>query len=358
MKIAKIDEKEWPLKRQCDFIAEMWRAEFNALRLGVLREKGEQALVETQRFNLRRHQRKYFLSGLEKLGIKGATDAIKAAKYHYFSNMLGGLDMEYVEETPNKVWIRYRGDLFLYRDGSFALPASVPRATFSGWHPFNGISLNNPKLGFVCTKVVEDGEPYYEGYFLEYDHDLDPSERMAYKFVTESPDFDPNKAPKLDPNLWPPDRIHRTKRSYMRQYVESFVETLLDLYGAPRACEIISLAYRGVSAVYFPSWFKELGITGNNALSLTSFFEIVENFNEEEVEIVSESARKFVMRKSSNKLFQGIKIPSEVMRAMFEFKIMCAKMLNPRVKVKLTKLLSDGDSCDEWIVEDVKERLF
>ena len=144
----------------------------------------------------------------------------------------------------------------------------------------------------------------------------------------------------------------------MRQYVESIVETLLDLFGAPRACGIISLAYRNIATLYFSLWLKELGIAGKDATSLTRFFEIVETFNEEKVEVVSESSSKFVMRKTSNKLFQGLKVPSEVIRGMFEFKIMCARMLNARVKVRLTKLLSEGDSCDEWTIEDVKERLF
>lgn len=358
MKIARIDEKDWSLERRCDFRAAMLRAEFTALRLGLLREKGEQAFADCQRFNLRRHQRKYFLTGSEKLGITGETDAIKSAKYHFLSNTLGGIDMEYIEETPKKVWIRYRGGLFLYGDATFGIPPSITRATFSGWHPYNGISLNNPRLGFVCTKVVEDGEPYYEGYFLEYDHDLDPSERMAYAFVMDSPDFDPEKAPKLDPKLWPPDRIHRTKRSFMRQYVESLIETFLDLHGEPRASEIVTLAYRGVPAVYFLGWMKDLGITGNNAQSLVSFFEIMEEFDEDKVEIISESSTRFLLRKKSNKLFRGTKIPSGIMRAMFEYKIMCAKILNPKIKVKLTKLLSDGDPYDEWIVEDVANRLF
>jgi hypothetical protein len=83
----------------------------------------------------------------------------------------------------------------------------------------------------------------------------------------------------------------------------------------------------------------------------------VENFDGDEVEIIHESSTRFVMRKTSNKLFSGMKIPSGIIRAMFESKIMCAKILNPRIKVKLTKLLSDGDPYDEWIVEDVKKRM-
>jgi hypothetical protein len=358
MKIAKINEKEWSFKQQCNFRAEMWRAEFASLRLALLRVKGEQALAEAQKFNLRRHQKKYFLPGLKKLGITGESDAIKAAKYHYLSNILGGIDMEYIEENPKKVWIRYRGDMFLYGDGVFALPPSVTRATFAGWHPFNGLSLNNSKLGFVCTKVVEDGEPYYEGYFKEYEYDLDSSERMTYKFVSDSPDFEPDNAPKLDPNLWTNDRIYRTKRSFMRQYIESFIKTLLDLYGVPGACEVVSSAYLAVPTVYFTKWIQELGISGNNAQSLVSFFEISEEFDEDEVEIITESPTRYLMRKSSNKLFRYMKIPTSIIRAIFEYKIMCAKILNPRIKVKLTKLLSEGDSYDEWIVEDVLNRLF
>jgi len=65
---------------------------------------------------------------------------------------------------------------------------------FAGWHPHNGVSLGCPQLGFVVTKVFQDGEPYDEGYFEEFDQPLLPEDRVQYRPVTRSPDFDPDRS--------------------------------------------------------------------------------------------------------------------------------------------------------------------
>ena len=54
-------------------------------------------------FNLfRRQHHEKFLSSCDKLGLTGFPHAVSAACYHYLSNRIGGVDVEYVEESDTK----------------------------------------------------------------------------------------------------------------------------------------------------------------------------------------------------------------------------------------------------------------
>ncbi|MDW3428521.1 hypothetical protein NQ306_25955, partial [Escherichia coli] len=55
----------------------------------------------------RRQQQERFLPGLKKLGLDGLPPAVAAARYHYLSNWIGGVHVEYMYETDRKAWIRY-----------------------------------------------------------------------------------------------------------------------------------------------------------------------------------------------------------------------------------------------------------
>ncbi len=181
-----LPESAWPLRRRCETIARLWALEYAALQLTLLRERGEPALTEFKYRILHMHQRAHFLDGLAKLGIaRDLPPAVIAARYHYLSNQVGGLGMEYVEESPRTVWIRYLAPSWGFPGaGLFAVPSRSARAVFAGWHAHNGVSLGCPRLGFVLTKCYQDGEPYDEGFFHEYDHDLAPDERLQCRPVT------------------------------------------------------------------------------------------------------------------------------------------------------------------------------
>ena len=55
----------------------------------------------------RRQQREKFLPGLEKLGLRALPHAVACAQYHYLSNDLGGVRVEFIPESDRKAWVRY-----------------------------------------------------------------------------------------------------------------------------------------------------------------------------------------------------------------------------------------------------------
>src|SRR4030088_3814739 len=55
----------------------------------------------------RRQQQERFLPGLEKLGLSHLPPAVAAAQYHYLSNWIGGVHVEYMYKSNSNAWIRY-----------------------------------------------------------------------------------------------------------------------------------------------------------------------------------------------------------------------------------------------------------
>lgn len=226
----------------------------------LYREKGEQALNDMWRSLMTAEQSSRFREALVKLGIEKDPPAVAAAKYHYFSNTIGGLRMHFVEESSRKAWIRY-----LPPWGSFpgisalAMPPSLRRTILSTWHPRNGELLGCPRLRWVATKFVSEGHPYDEGYFEEVEHDLPLSERMKVEPVLRSPAFDPAQAPKLDPRAWPEARLLKGHHNYASDYALHTIQAVRRLFGEQAATHIVGMAMRFLAVQYSGQLARQTG---------------------------------------------------------------------------------------------------
>jgi len=210
-------------ERRCNLASGFWWSVVTSLTSIAYRTRGEDDLAKIWYKVLTSEQGERYGEGLRKLGIRDdEPPAVRAAKYHFFSNSIGGLSMQYVEEAPNKVWIRYIGPNGTYPGlGMLLAPAGQRRVVFSSWHPRNGELMGCPRLGYVATKFTAEGDPYDEGYFMEYDHDLKPEERIRFEVVHKTPEYNPAKAPKLDPADWPKARLLKGMRNFARDYARN-----------------------------------------------------------------------------------------------------------------------------------------
>src|SRR3978361_550744 len=88
-------------------VADLYHAYFTGLILLVVTRSGtaEGAACDFRVFP--RQQQERFLPGLQKLGLSHLPPAVAAAQYHYLSNWIGGVSVEYMYETDPKAWIRY-----------------------------------------------------------------------------------------------------------------------------------------------------------------------------------------------------------------------------------------------------------
>lgn len=217
---------------QWSAVAEWYHAFFTGLVMTMVTRRSVREAADLVFHVFRRQHLERFLPGLRKLGLDPLPPAVAAARYHYLSNAIGGVHVEYMEESDRKAWVRYPPPRWAWHGTALcAIPGEVSRAMLLGWHAHNGVSLGNRRLGFVCTKQTMDGQPGLEGYYCEFDHDLEPDERLRFARGEEAPDFDAAAAPRLPSTDWPLERIQKARRNYAMEYVRTALPELIALVG-------------------------------------------------------------------------------------------------------------------------------
>ena len=231
------------------------------LVLTLVTRKSAEAAAQFVFGHFRRQHLEKFLPGLKKLGLDDLPDAVACAQYHYFSNALGGVKTEYMPESDAKAWVRYPPPRWIWQGAAIcAIPARVNEAMLHGWHGHNGVSLGNPRLGFVCTGQTVEGAPGLEGYYYDYGREIAESERVRFAPDESAPDFDPARAPQLDSASWPEERLKKVERAYAMEYVRSLLPTLLELFGPAETRTHLGHAARLVGMQFYDETAALLGI--------------------------------------------------------------------------------------------------
>lgn len=340
-------------ERRCNLASAFWWGVVSSITAIAYRERGEHDLSQIWYKILTGEQTDRFKDGLIKLGIEeDELPARKAAKYHYFSNSIGGLNMQYIEESPKKVWIRYIGPNGTYPGlAMLATPASQRRTVFSSWHPRNGELMGCPRLGYVATKFTSEGDPYDEGYFMEYDRDLRPEERIQFEIVRETPEFDPSKAPKLDPEHWPRARLLKGMRNFPRDYVAKATHVLENLYGERKTTSMIATAMRCMGVQLTGGLSSQLGIEGADLESIADFHAGILHGCYEDFEITERTDRILELRRNSFLPFTG-HVTDARRDAFFEFQSSATRMFSGHVRAsRRTEQTQNGES-EIWRFED------
>jgi hypothetical protein len=263
------DETKW---RRWRSVADLYHAYFTGLILTVVTRRGVSDAAEFVFQVFRRQQQERFLPGLEKLGLKDLPPAVAAAQYHYLSNWIGGVSVEYMYETDRKAWIRYPPPRWIWRGTAICgVPGEVSRAMLRGWHANNGVALGNLKLGFVCTKQSVDGQDGLEGYYCEYDHALELDQRLVFARHLEAPRFDPATAPALPVAIWPKPRLQKAYRNYAMEYVRTAAPVMVQLFGPEDAGYLLRLTGKLIGMQYFDEVAHGLGLGRGTAKAFNEF---------------------------------------------------------------------------------------
>ena len=220
-----------------------------ALTLATLRAVGQRRMEAIEARMLRRHQQRFFLPGLEKLGLDTETsDAVRCARYHCLSNALGGLRMRYAVESAAKAWVFYETPSWLDSPWSPGMSAAVFRPEFMlrnmrAWHANNGRLLGNPGLVFVATELTARGDGRDAGYFLDLGRPASPADRLRLRFGELPPPDLELREPDLDQARWPPGRQAKAWRNYAVSYAVARMAALAAI-GGPWPAEVIDLGLR------------------------------------------------------------------------------------------------------------------
>jgi hypothetical protein len=228
--------------------ADWHHAWFTGIVLAAVARRGPDDAAALVFAVFRRQQAETFGPGLAKLGLTGLPPAIAAARYHYLSNFIGGVGVEYVEESPRKAWIRYPPPRWIWPGASICgIPSAVNAAMLRGWHANNGVMLGCLGLGFVCTGQTVDGDPGLEGYYIEHDAPLPEPDRLRFAKHESMPRFDPGAAPRLPSADWPEDRIAKARRAYAMTYCRTALAAAIDVFGAGEGTALCAHAARLVA---------------------------------------------------------------------------------------------------------------
>lgn len=242
-------------------VAHWYHSSFTGIILSATLRQGVARAAELVQEVFSRQRQERFLPGLKKLGLEGLPHAVAAAQYHYLSNAIGGVSVQYMAESDRKAWVRYPPPRWVWSGTALCgVPTEVSRAMMTGWHAQNGVSLGNPRLGFVCTGQTTDGDPGLEGYYFEYDRDLEPQERLRFARGEQAPAFDPALAPRLATLTWPETRLAKAHRNYAMEYLRTCLPAAIDLWGAHQAHPFLHLTLRLVGMQHYHETRAALGL--------------------------------------------------------------------------------------------------
>jgi hypothetical protein len=253
--------------------ARLYQAWFTGLVLTLVTRRGAAAAADLVFRVFRRQHLATFLPGLEKLGVARLPPAVAAAQYHYLSNRIGGVRVEYMKESDGKAWIRYPPPRWAWQGPAIcAVPGEVSRAMLWGWHAHNGVALGEKRLGFVCTKQTVDAQDGLEGYFLVHDRALAPEERLRFAPGETAPPFDPAAAPILPEAAWPADRLAKARRNYAMEYARTALPALAAACGPSEAEHLGGTASYLVGMQLGPTLMEDLSIADGGAAGFAEFF--------------------------------------------------------------------------------------
>src|SRR5207253_10641969 len=128
-KIAQIADDARAMKAA----AGLYHAYFTGLILTLVtrRSAGEAAEWVFRVFRHQHHEK--FLSSFDKLGLKAMPDAVACAAYHYLSNGIGGVTVEFMRESDRKAWVNFVPPRWIYPGASICgVPSEVSRAFLHG----------------------------------------------------------------------------------------------------------------------------------------------------------------------------------------------------------------------------------
>jgi hypothetical protein len=267
-------------------VSRLYNALMTGLVLTLVSQKDAEAARRFVFAHFRRQHLEKFLPGLKKLGLDGLPHPIACAQYHYFSNALGGVKTEYMPESDRKAWVRYPPPRWIWQGTAICgVPREVNEAMLHGWHGHNGVTLGNPRLGFVCTGQTVDGDPGLEGYYYEYDHEIGPDERVRFVSDERAPRFDLHKAPKLDSVTWPEERLLKVERSYAMEYVRSMLPSMLELFGEDVARKLVGRTARLIGLQYYEELRSLLRIEGSDATAFAQLLAALASAQGEQIRL-------------------------------------------------------------------------
>lgn len=287
--------------------AELHHQYFLGLQLMVAVEESRQVVYDWMFRLFRRQHDEKFLSSFAKLGLDGLPHAVACAKYHVLSNGVGGVAVEYMAESDSKAWVRFRYPRWMYAGPAICgIPVEASRGFLDGWYAQNGVSLNNPRLGFVCVSEDATGQFGLCGYFKEHSHDLAPEERLQFAPDEPVPGFDPSAQPSPPDNQWNPERLAKANRNYALEYIRNGIAALSQVVGAERAQALAQRSARLIGLQHYPVMAAQVDAVDGGVLDAADFLQTMMSGMGDECSMAAQPDGSVVLLQRGLRVLRGL----------------------------------------------------
>ena len=254
---------------------EIYHKFFVGLQLKITLEEPREKIFDWSFLLFRSIQEKKFTSSFSKLDLEGLPDAVACARYHVLSNTLGGVSVEYMEESKQKAWVRFRYPRWIFSGPAICgIPIEISRGFLKGWYAHNGVVLKNPKLGFVCVSEDMTGQFGLCGYFKEYDRELSPEERLQFKPDEIVPEFSEDSQPNFKIRDWGKERLTKIKMNYSVNYFCHGLIALREIVGIKKAREYGTHVGKLIGAQYYQSLAQKFGLVEGGPKEFVEFMSV------------------------------------------------------------------------------------
>ena len=302
-----ISEEKKTIQAQAD----LHHQYFLGLQLMVAVEESKQTVFDWMFRLFRKQHEEKFLSSFSKLGLDGLPDAVACAKYHVLSNGIGGVAVEYIAESDTKAWVRFRYPRWMYAGPAICgIPIEAGRGFLHGWYAQNGVSLNNPRLGFVCVSEDVTGQFGLCGYFKEYDHYLSPDERLIFSPDERVPLYDAKVQPLPPQSEWNEVRLLTATRNYAVEYIRNGIASLIEIVGEARAEALACRAARLTGLQHYSVMAATIGAVDGGVEDAARFLVGMFSGMGDEAKVVDQSNSEAEILREGFRLGRGMSGPT------------------------------------------------
>ena len=344
-----ISEEKKTIQAQAD----LHHQYFLGLQLMVAVEESKQTVFDWMFRLFRKQHEEKFLSSFSKLGLDGLPDAVACAKYHVLSNGIGGVAVEYIAESDTKAWVRFRYPRWMYAGPAICgIPIEAGRGFLHGWYAQNGVSLNNPRLGFVCVSEDVTGQFGLCGYFKEYDHNLSPDERLIFSPDERVPLYDATAQPAPPQSEWNEVRLLKATRNYAVEYIRNGIASLIEVVGDARAEALACRAARLTGLQHYSVMAATIGAVDGGVEDAARFLVGMFSGMGDEAKVVDQSNSEAEILHEGFRVGRGMSGPTRSVLFKSWTSLWQGAICSHRAPMSLTSEVADEDgTIVRWTVK-------
>ena len=344
-----ISEEKKTIQAQAD----LHHQYFLGLQLMVAVEESKPTVFDWMFRLFRKQHEEKFLSSFSKLGLDGLPDAVACAKYHVLSNGIGGVAVEYIAESDTKAWVRFRYPRWMYAGPAICgIPIEAGRGFLHGWYAQNGVSLNNPRLGFVCVSEDVTGQFGLCGYFKEYDHNLSPDERLIFSPDERVPLYDAKVQPLPPQSEWNEVRLLKATRNYAVEYIRNGIASLIEVVGDARAEALACRAARLTGLQHYSVMAATIGAVDGGVEDAARFLVGMFSGMGDEAKVVDQSNSEAEILHEGFRVGRGMSGPTRSVLFKSWTSLWRGAISSHRAPMSLTSEMADEDgTIVRWTVK-------